>query len=170
MGASAKGGICMNAEYLHDAISLLPDDLLVPVDKLRQRKPIPWKSVAALAACACLIVGLWSFLPNAGGTKGTDNGAIIEPGDGFGGIIDDVVEESTTCAYLSATVLEVDKGHITVLPGADLTDVAEPITVKLDRLETIPALEAGQKIKLYYSKFPDNSQPLVPYRIEIIED
>lgn len=160
----------MNAEHLHDAISLLPEDLLEPVDKLRQRKPIPWKSVAALAACACLIVGLWSLLPSAGGTKSTDNGAIIEPGDGFGGIFDGVVEESTTCAYLSATVLEVTKSHITVLPGDELTEAAGPVTVKLDKLETIPPLEKGQKIKIYCIEFPDNGQPLTPYRIEIIED
>ena len=53
----------MNPEQLHDAISLLSDDLLVPVDKLRQKKRIPWKSVAALAACACLVVGLWTLFP-----------------------------------------------------------------------------------------------------------
>ncbi len=161
----------MNAEHLHDAISLLPEDLLEPVDKLRQRKPIPWKSVAALAACACLIVGLWSLLPSAGGTKGTDNGAIIEPGDGFGSIFDGAVqEESTTCAYLTATVLEVTKSHITVQPDGELTDTAKPVTVKLDKLETIPTLEKGQKIKLYCIEFPDNGQPLTPYRIEITQD
>lgn len=160
----------MNAEHLHDAISLLPEDLLEPVDKLRQRKPIPWKSVAALAACACLVVGLWSLFP--GDRKAADNAASIEPGDGYSGILDDIVDESTTCVYLSATILEVTKSHITVLPGDELTDtdVAGPVTVKLDQLETIPALKKGQRIKLYCEEFPDNGLPLTPYRIEIIED
>lgn len=53
----------MNAEMLMDAINLLPDDILEQVDALRQRRHIPWKSLTALAACLCLVAGLWLFPP-----------------------------------------------------------------------------------------------------------
>lgn len=158
----------MNAEQLHDAISLLPEDLLEPVDKLRQKKRISWRSVAALAACACLIVGLWSFFP--GDQKAADNcGAVKEPGDGYSGLSDSV-EESTTETYLLVTVLEVAQDHITVLPDAQLTGDTQSVTVMLDKLETVPILERGRQIKLYCEEFSDNGQPLIPYRIEIVND
>ncbi len=158
----------MNAEHLHDALSLLPDDLLEPVDQLRQKKHIPWKPVAALAACACLVVGLWTLFP--GGAKSADNAAGMAPEDGLGGLFDSIEQESGSCAFLLATVLEVAQDHITVLPGEQATDIAVPVTVQLDKLETIPELEKGQRIKLYCKEYPDNDQPLVPYQIEIIED
>lgn len=50
----------MNAELLHDALNLLPGDLIAPVDALRAapRKPKnAWLRYAALAACAALV--LW---------------------------------------------------------------------------------------------------------------
>lgn len=158
----------MNAEQLHDAISLLPEDLLEPVDKLRQKKPVPWRSVAALAACTCLIVGLWFFFP--GDQKTADNcGAVKEPGDGYSGLLDSV-EESTTEIYLLATVLEVAQDHIIVSTDAQLKGGTQPLTVKLDELETTPSLENGQQIRLYFEKLPENGQVLVPYRIEIVKD
>lgn len=158
----------MNAEHLHDAISLLPDDLLEPVDQLRQKKHISWKSVATLAACACLVVGLWSLFP--GGMKSADNATGMVPEDGFGILNDSITQESAGSSFLSAIIVEVAQDHITVLPGQLATDIAEPITVQLDELETVPELVKGQRIKLYCKEFPDDTQTLVPYRIEIIED
>lgn len=159
----------MNPEHLHDALSLLPNDLLEPVDQLRQKKKhIPWKPIAALAACVCLVVGLWLLFP--GGAKSADNAAGMEPENSLGGLLDRVEQESASSTILVATVLEVAQDYITVLPGEHLTDIAEPITVKPDKLETMPPLEKGQRIKLYCEEYPDNDQPLVPYRIEIIED
>lgn len=49
----------MNAELLHDALTLLPEDLIAETDALRQaKKPrvIPWKRILPLAACLCLIL------------------------------------------------------------------------------------------------------------------
>lgn len=159
----------MNAEHLHDALSLLPDDLLEPVDQLRQKKKrIPWKPIAALAACACLVVGLWTLFP--GGAKSADNAAGMAPEDGFSGLLDNITQESETCTFLPVTVLEVAEDRLTVLPGEYLTDVAQPITVLFDELETVPQLKKGQRIKLYCEEYPDNGKPLVPYRIEVIED
>ena len=49
----------MNAEILHDALNLLPGDLIAPVDQLRTapRKPKrTWLRYASLAACAALVI------------------------------------------------------------------------------------------------------------------
>lgn len=46
----------MTAETLHDALTLLPSDLIAEADKKRnhQAKTIPWKRYASLAACLAL--------------------------------------------------------------------------------------------------------------------
>ena len=53
----------MNAEQLHDAISLLPADLIAEADKKRSAPPttIRWQRYAAMAACFVLVLfsSLW---------------------------------------------------------------------------------------------------------------
>lgn len=159
----------MNADLLHDAISALPDDLLEPVDMLRRKKSIPRKSLAALAACACLILGLYALFP--GGMKSAGNtGAAAPKDEALGSIMDGITQESSTCDYLSAIVVEVAEDHLIVLPGEILTDIAQPITVQLSALETIPLLKEGQRINLYYKELPSDGHPLIPYRIDIIQE
>lgn len=48
----------MTAEQLHDALTLLPADLVAEVDKKRSRSPriIPWKRYAAMAACFAVVL------------------------------------------------------------------------------------------------------------------
>lgn len=64
----------MNVEILHDALNLLPGDLVTAVDRLRsapRKKPIRWPRFATIAACAALV--LWGgavmaiFLSGMGG-------------------------------------------------------------------------------------------------------
>ena len=49
----------MNPENIHDALNLLPDDLIAEADALRQKdkKTIPWKRLIPMAACFALILG-----------------------------------------------------------------------------------------------------------------
>ena len=50
----------MTAEQLHDAIGLLPADLVAEADALRQSRPLRrghWKHYAAMAACFALVLG-----------------------------------------------------------------------------------------------------------------
>lgn len=66
----------MTVENLHDAIGLLPSDLITAVDEKRSRKPkvIPFKRYAAMAACvALLLCGSWVFAMTQamGGAKET---------------------------------------------------------------------------------------------------
>ena len=48
----------MTAEQFHDALTLLPEDLIARADKMRSRKRtrIPWKSCAAIAACFAVLL------------------------------------------------------------------------------------------------------------------
>lgn len=158
----------MNADMLHDAISLLPEELLVPVDALRQKKQFPWRPVAALAACACLVVGLWMFSPAV--SKDSTNGSAMAPeegiGDGaLGSIADQITLESGTTCSLRATVVEVAEDSLIVQLGN-----AETVTVQLNALEQPITVSPGQMIKLYCKEIPCDTAPLVPYRIEIIQE
>lgn len=161
----------MIPEQIHDALSLLPEELLIPVDALRQKKRTIWKPVAALAACAALAVGLWFLFPGAAKSM---NSAGAAPEEGLGNMsgemMDQNTQQSTSSTYLSATVLEVASHQLTVLPGSSLTDIASPVTVDLSRLETVPALVPGQSVKLYCDDLSDLTKPIIPYRIEITEN
>lgn len=56
----------MTAEQFHDALSLLPMELVEEADRCRQspkKKPIPWGRYAGLAACLVLLLGV-SWLVN----------------------------------------------------------------------------------------------------------
>ena len=61
----------MTAENLHDALNLLPSDLLTATDKLRRAprtKTVPWIRVVSLAACVAVVICgsffMWSPLRN----------------------------------------------------------------------------------------------------------
>lgn len=67
----------MTAEHIHDALTLLPADLIAEADRKRSGKPrvIPWKRYAAMAACFLLVLccGWYSMLMfgSMGGAKET---------------------------------------------------------------------------------------------------
>lgn len=158
----------MNADMLHDAISQLPEELLAPVDSLRQKKLFHWQPAAAFAACVCLAAGLWLIAP-AFSAKNS-SGSAIGPEVGFGNsmlgsVADQITQESTSEYSLTVTVVEVSEDAFIAQPYG-----TEPVTVKLDELEQLPTLSPGQTVKLYCREIPDGTAPLVPYRIEIIEE
>lgn len=73
----------MTVEQLHDAIGLLPGDLLAETDRLRQaprpQKRVLWKPVLAMAACLALVLTgwFWWFQPK-GSTGGTADYAALQ--------------------------------------------------------------------------------------------
>ena len=154
----------MNAENLHDAISLLPEALLEDVDRLRRKKPVHWKPIAALAACLCLVAGLGLWFN--GGIKAESGSAA--PDNYY---TNDISKESATghsvTEPMTAVVVQVLNDRIIVLPGNVLTDVAQPVTVMLTELENTPVLTENQRITIYCKEY---TEPLVPYRIEIITE
>ena len=73
----------MTVEQLHDAIGLLPGDLLAETDRLRQaprpQKSVLWKPVLAMAACLALVLTgwFWWFQPK-GSTGGAADAAFLQ--------------------------------------------------------------------------------------------
>ena len=71
----------MNSEKLHDAIGLLPSDLITETDRLRCAKPrvIPWKRYAAMAACFAVVLGCSMFAMQVFAPKGATEAAAEAP-------------------------------------------------------------------------------------------
>ena len=54
----------MTVEKLHDALNLLPPDLITATDRLRaepRSKTVPWKRILPMAACFALLMGIGIF-------------------------------------------------------------------------------------------------------------
>lgn len=71
----------MTAETLHDAIGLLPADLVAETDRIRTRKQkiIPWKRYAAMAACFALVLGCGLIAMERFAPKGATEAALQAP-------------------------------------------------------------------------------------------
>lgn len=71
----------MTAEKLHDAISLLPADLVAEADKVRCGKPkrIYWKRYAAMAACFAVVLSCGLFAARFLTPKGSTETALEAP-------------------------------------------------------------------------------------------
>ena len=166
----------MKGEALHDAISLLPEDLLTPVDQLRQQRHTSWKSIAAVAACLCLVVGLWLIYPgNKLATDSVNSG--IFNGAGASPEKEPAAEHaySSTSSGYELEVLRVDENYAIVLdPPKDPTACIQMSSLMLtyENLEEIPQLQAGQRIRIYYEEdqFDIEAMTVKPYKVEIIEE
>lgn len=70
----------MTAEQLHDAIGLLPADLVAQADAARQQKrKQPWKKAAIFAACFCLVAATALTFGKAPVEEAADEAAPREP-------------------------------------------------------------------------------------------
>ena len=117
----------MTAEQLHDALGMLPSDLITETDRLRsqpRKTVIYWRKYAAIAACAVLVLGCGLFfvdkaLPAMGG--GTKECAI---------------EEDALMSYQNAAPAEMPEpdAAVTGAPANEawdtLTDNAPPYAVE----------------------------------------
>ena len=149
----------IKAEQLHDALTLLPEDLIAPVDALRRKKRFRWQPIAALAACACIVAGLWLFAPGAASTA--NDGANVD-------LSDRITAESTTAEPLKAVITQVSEDYILVIPDGSIHE----ITVTFENLELIPPFSPGQSVRIYCEASLIGSvtdEKLKPYRIEIGE-
>lgn len=70
----------MTVETLHDAIGLLPADLILETDKKRSRpvKTLPWKRIAAMAACIALILFCGTLFRSGLAMGGSTKSAAME--------------------------------------------------------------------------------------------
>lgn len=168
----------MTAERIMDAISLLPDDLLEETNALRQKKRVPWKSLTALAACLCLVAGLWFAFPGAktadsvAGGSAENNAGIGRVEDGSEIIADQQSSTSSCIAVYSDrefTVDQVYEDHITARVDG-LEDFF--VIISFEKLQKIPKLKSGQRIRVYWEvESPEigDACEIAPYKIEIPE-
>lgn len=70
----------MTVEELHDALTLLPAELVAEADRKRNRKPlvIPWRKVVSMAACLAVILGCSFWLWLIGTPMGSSKGNRVE--------------------------------------------------------------------------------------------
>lgn len=158
----------MNAEKMMDAMNLLPDDLLEATNALRTRKRTYWKPILALAACLCLVVGLWFINP---GAKAEDSasGRGEESGEPFGHLLDrydastsDTHKESTVITqhsfagaeYVDVTVVMVRGDYVGVVEGWRENYAIDGFGtwVTLANLDQIPDLKPGQYLRIYFGE------------------
>jgi len=170
----------MNVDSLHDAISLLPEELLIPVDRLRQKKRLPWRSVAALAACLCLVVGLWLFFPGDMVAMDSANGG-IELGvpaeeNQYSASTSESLSRAGSITVTVVSITEEENQLICTLSGAfedaGLSAAQAQITVSFENLEQIPTLKPEDTIRIYYEPEQFDTSDLIvkPYHIEIIKE
>lgn len=160
----------MNAENLQDAISLLPEEMLRDVDALRQKKPFPWKSVVSLAACLCLVAGLWLLSPFYAADKVSMEAASGNSMPERGTLsAESSILDSEVCTWVDE-VYEVYEDHI-VLSSPDAGRIDSAVKVCFDNLEEIPQLQPGQTVRIYYTEdqYDRESFTVKPYKIEIID-
>lgn len=69
----------MNPQQLHDALNLLPDDLIEEAGRQRSRKPIPLRRYAAFAASFALVLGSAWFCAQLFSPKGATEEAAAAP-------------------------------------------------------------------------------------------
>ena len=163
----------IDSQNIHDALNLLPDDLLAPVDALRRKKWFPWKTIASVAACLCLCVGLWFFFPGAA-EKNAACDTEVANGTGLIGT------HGFSCTGIPMNqeleVYSVGEDHITAVPvpSIELSDnicvQMTAVTVNFENLHVVPELKPGQHIRIYYDKMGQDGVSVSPYRIEIIKE
>lgn len=139
----------MTPQLLLDALEYLPESYLAEAEALQKKKKRIWPTVAALAACLCLVFGLWQ-LP--GGRKASDNAASMEAEsfleDGLTGNSSNSTSGRGT-VYLSCRIVQVTEEAITL-------EAVEPgIITTLTLPPEHPALtfspESGQLVTVSYT-------------------
>lgn len=169
----------MTPEHLHDAITLLPEDLLTQTDRLRQKKRTPWKSIAAVAACLCLLLGLPYLFPGeivsmdaANGAGNPEYAPEMEKSEGS-------THYSSTTEGALVEILSVEEDSLQVfseptkeVAGENFCIQLSTLTLTFENLAQIPEVKPGQTLRIYYNpeQFEEDSMTVKPYKIEIIEE
>ncbi|MBR3978561.1 MAG: hypothetical protein IKJ94_02935 [Oscillospiraceae bacterium] len=154
-----------DAERLQDAIGLLPEELLSPVDTLRRKKRFSWKPIATIAASLLLVVGLYQLQPPQ---KAADRGAFLEDAVENGkadGFVGSWAEYSTTLSgyFLTAKVAEVAEDYLIVT-----LEKGETATVLFDEMKERKTFSPGAEITLLFAREPEDFTELYPTDIMII--
>ena len=160
----------MKPETFQDAMTLLPEELLAPVDALRRKKRFPWKSVLATAACFCLVVGL------AVGYSRIIAPASAEDAEENMAPAQEHCSQSKTDPPSLVEVVQVEADHVYVVYAGNATGdscaLRAPIKLTFEKLPQVPDLKVGQRLHIYWDM--EDHDPVAysisPYCIEIIEE
>lgn len=122
----------MNPEKLHDALNLLDEDLIAPVEKLRCHRGFRWQHLAGLAAClaVALVVGLFGY------------GLAQDAGSVESALGDDMVEELAPDAQIGDNQASQNETlPQTSMPGIDMADAEKYVILMETVLVEVVALE-----------------------------
>lgn len=151
----------ISTEQLQDAITLLPEDLLLPVDALRKQKKRFWKPVAAVAASFLLVAGLWQLQPAQKNTSCLQDAAA--------GVVmyneKEFSKEQSTSSYiysLPVKVTEITEEYLVVTMPA-----GESAKVYLEKARGHTDFSPGMEILLFFEKEPEDHKQLYPDSISI---
>ena len=164
----------MKPEQFQDAITLLPEELLEPVDALRRKKRFPWKSVLTTAACFCLVLGLTLGYAKLIAPASKENDAAAE--DAAEMPMQEAVNQSKEEAPSLVEVVQIEADHILVVNAvssdSDSCALRAPIKLTFEKLEQVPTLEVGQFLLIYWhtEDYDAVEHSITPYRIEIAEE
>lgn len=133
----------MNPEKLHDALNLLEDDLIIPVERLREKKrTFRWHYVGAMAAClAVCALGLYGFglLDRAKSNETAPENVLVQEETEIvgNGVVNQV--QSTVAVERPSVLVRIDKweengfaGTVWETVDTDLYPVGTPVTVRFE--------------------------------------
>ena len=171
----------MKASELHDAIGQLPESMLTPVEKLRQKKRHPWvKWTAVAAACLCLLLCIPQLFPMMKSAMERNDAAMAPMAGNMDGAMYDKAEEesnmmadsaSGTVRVFRAKVLQVLGNGVLVQPleGEWELTSADQIMVPLAHLEQFPPILVGEIVEITYSGTLMESYPAQAHGVTAIK-
>ena len=163
----------MKPETFQDAMTLLPEELLTPVDALRRRKPFSWLSLLATAACLFLVIGLAIGYSMIVAPASAENGAAPDMDDQPK---QEAMGQSQQDAPSLVEVVQVEADHAYIVTAVNNTSdscaLRAPIKITYEKLTQIPMLEVGQILNIYWETedYDATQHAISPYRIEILEE
>lgn len=150
----------MKEQRIHDAIGELPEDLLAPVEKLRQKKRYPVMKWAAIAACLCLFLSLPLGAKMMDGTVAGNlkaESVLESPQENFfGGLADDA-----SVSVFCGKVLEVHEKYVLVEPleGENELYCSDKIEVSFWNLKQVPEIAVGDILEIAYDGMIQETYP-----------
>ena len=165
----------MKPETFQDALTLLPEELLTPVDTIRRRKSITWQGILATAACLILVIGLaLGYSMIIAPASAEDNAMPDEAGEPKQEAMGQSQSQSDIPSLVEVVQVEEDHAYIVTAVNntSDSCALRAPIKITYEKLTQIPTLEVGQILNIYwYTEDYDAIQHAIsPYRIEIFEE
>lgn len=122
----------MNPEKLHDALDLLDEDLILPVEQLRRRKPFRWQHLGALAACLAVVCVIGVLAHGLAWDMGSGESVSED------GLVSEMVPEAEVADTQSG---RKETQPQNIVPGVDLIDgdlqvlLMETILVEVTKIE-----------------------------------